>query len=292
MANLLKIFTFCLLSTHFLFAQSDSTQKKWRNVALWTAGGYATGMTGLSVLWYSQMKSTSFHWFDDNAEWQQVDKVGHSFTTFHLSRSAYKIFQNVGVPPQKAAIWGGITGFMMLSGVEIADGFMDGYGASLGDLGANFAGSLLLTSQELLWKETRFKLKFSFLPTSLAKKRPDVLGNGFVEELIKDYNGQTHWLSVDVYAFLKKKHPKFPKWLNLAFGYGASDMLYGKVAYNNIVGYAPYRRFYVGLDFDLSYIKTKSKFLNTIIFLVDMVRLPAPTLEFSKGQWKGHFLYF
>ena len=48
--------------------------------------------------------------------------------------------------------------------------------------------------------------KFSFHRTDYAPLRPDVLGDGLAEEIFKDYNGQTYWLSFDMDKFIK-----FPK---------------------------------------------------------------------------------
>ena len=77
----------------------------------------------------------------------------------------------------------------------------------------------------MIWNEARIKPKFSFTPTSFAQERPNVLGNGLHEEILKDYNGQTYWLSVDLYAFLNEES-KFPKWLNFVFGYGVNNIVY------------------------------------------------------------------
>ena len=61
--------------------------------------------------------------------------------------------------------------------------------------------------------------KFSFHTTKYASLRPNVLGSSLSEEIFKDYNGQTYWLSVNLHSFFKSS--KLPKWLNLAAGYGA-----------------------------------------------------------------------
>jgi hypothetical protein len=65
----------------------------------------------------------------------------------------------------------------------------------------------------------------NFHLTDYASKRPDVLGSNLPERIIKDYNGQTYWLSVNLHSFFKQS--KIPKWLNLAVGYGADGMLSG-----------------------------------------------------------------
>ena len=47
-----------------------------------------------------------------------------------------------------------------------------------------------------------------------------------MQQVLKDYNGQTYWLSANIWSFNKESN--FPRWLNVAFGYGADGMLYGE----------------------------------------------------------------
>ncbi len=54
----------------------------------------------------------------------------------------------------------------------------------------------------------------------------------------------------------------------------------------------PYRQFYLGLDFDLTAFKSKSGFVNTLITIANMIKLPAPTVEFSKSGATFHPFMF
>jgi hypothetical protein len=56
--------------------------------------------------------------------------------------------------------------------------------------------------------------------------RPNVLGENFLQQTLKDYNGQTYWLSINVASFLSDD-TRFPKWLNVAVGYGADGLIGG-----------------------------------------------------------------
>jgi hypothetical protein len=115
-----------------------------------------------------------------------------------------------------------------------------------------------------------------------------VLGDGLTSEILKDYNGQTYWLSVDMDKFIR-----FPKWLNLAAGYGAQGMIYARDRQNIEAGYRdPYRQYYLSLDFDLSAIKTRSKVVKTLIFVANMIKIPAPAIEFSSRGTRFHALHF
>jgi len=53
------------------------------------------------------------------------------------------------------------------------------------------------------------------------------------------------------------------------------------------------RQFYLSLDIDLTRIKTKSKFANTVLGAFGFIKFPFPAIEFNqngKTQFKG--LYF
>jgi hypothetical protein len=114
-----------------------------------------------------------------------------------------------------------------------------------------------------------------------------VLGDTWYSQIIKDYNGQTHWLSVDVDKFIR-----FPKWLNFAVGYGAEGMVFARDHQNIANDFNPYIQYYFSIDFYLTAIKKKSKALKTLIFIANMIKLPAPALEFSRNGMRFHTLYF
>ncbi|QLH34258.1 MAG: DUF2279 domain-containing protein [Cyclobacteriaceae bacterium] len=216
-----------------------------------------------------------------------MDKLGHTFSAFQLSAISSATWQWSNVAKQKSDRIGALTSFGVMSSIEILDGFSAGYGASLTDLIANAAGTGLYWGQQALWNETRIYPKYSFHRTHYAPIRPSLLGDGLAEEIVKDYNGQTQWLSFDMDKFMR-----FPKWLNISVGYGAEGMIFATDAGNHNAGYQPYRKFFIGIDFDLTALKSRNKTLNTLIFIANMVRLPAPALEFSNGRATGHIFYF
>ncbi|TAE00991.1 MAG: DUF2279 domain-containing protein [Bacteroidetes bacterium] len=285
------IFAIKILFVCPIFAQTDSiSSQKFKRLAIWSGVGYTASMIGLSELWYANSPRQSFRWFNDNLEWQQMDKLGHSFSTYQLTNFAFDALKNTGISEKKAVFYASSASFLMLSPIEIFDGYSANYGASWGDLLANFSGSALFASQYFLWKEQRIYPKFSFHTSNFASQRPNTLGKSFLEQVLKDYNGQTYWYSIDLYAFTKKKAFKY---LNLAFGYSGSNMLYAQDSQNLAVDLVPYRRFFVGLDIHLGHIPTKNKFLKKIFSLVNMIHLPAPTLEYNHLQgWIWHNLYF
>jgi hypothetical protein len=269
----------------------DSTVINKKRLHVLTIGGtagYATALVGLSHLWYADTESQSFRFFNDNAEWKQIDKVGHFFSGFYFSYATAQALKWSNVPDEKSDLIGALVGFGVLLPIEVLDGFSDAYGASTGDLLANAAGSAFYLGQRRLWNEIRLHPKFSFHRTKYAELRSDLLGNNLASEILKDYNGQTFWVSIDIDKFVR-----FPKWLNLAIGYGAEGMVYARDDQNVEAGYrTPYRQYYLSLDFDLTSIRSRSKVINTLLFIGNMIKLPSPTLQFSTKGTRFHTLYF
>ncbi len=295
-----KIYSFiiflALCSITGVKAQSDSLQKEKKArtafVIAGSAGAYVGTMAILASYWYGTDASSDFHFHNDNSQWEQVDKVGHFYSAFQISRVSAGMYRWAHHEQKKAAFYGTLTGIVLMTPIEILDGYSTSYGASSGDLMANLLGAGFFLGQELLWGEDRIKVKFSYSHSEFAAQRPEVLGSGFFERMIKDYNGQTYWLSFDTYLFTHKRKA-WTKWFNPAIGYGAEAMVYARDDENReLAGLDSYRQFYFTIDPNLAHLKTKSKFLNTMIFLIDGIKIPSPTLEFSNGQVQFHPLFF
>jgi uncharacterized protein YfiM (DUF2279 family) len=292
--------TFVLLSTG-LFAQSafntflipsDTLNIQRKNTVVISEVAF-TGLTLLALdqLWYADFERSKFQTINDNNEWLQMDKMGHVFTSYQLGKHGAQLLNWSGVSEKNQLIYGATLGFGFLTAVEILDGYSEAWGFSWGDIAANASGTGLYIGQELLWKEQRIALKYSFHQTRYAKIRPDKLGEGFLEEVLKDYNGQTYWLSANLHDFFKES--RVPKWLNVAFGYGAGGMLTGvKDVDNQLLTTIPrYRQYYLSFDVNLNKIKTNSPFLRTVLDLFNMIKIPFPTLEINKNGCVFHLFY-
>jgi len=272
---------------------STTTNKK---AIIWGVSGlgvaYGTSLYILNQTWYEQSNKTSFHFFNDIREWQQLDKAGHTWGSFHESRLGVDALRSAGVSSKKAIIYGGLLGFVLQSPIEWLDGYAPDYGASISDLGANALGSVAVITQELVWGQLRLQPKYSFHPSQLASLRQQVLGGTLLEQALKDYNGQTYWLAADVAAFLPQ-NTKYPRWLNLALGYGGEQMLFGEPDTNRQNGFRAYRQYYFTLDLNLMRIKTRSKFLRTAFYVLSSIHLPAPAVEYNQKQgFKFYPVYF
>ena len=300
------LFFFCLIARS-LTAQSDmnsytvakdSLNKKRLAAVIFTETALYSGtLIALNSLWYNDYAHSPFHFFNDNNEWLQMDKAGHLMTSYSVGRIGIDLMKWSGVERKKAICYGGVLGSVFLNTVEVLDGYSSGWGFSVGDLAANTAGSLFVIAQELAWDEQRIVLKYSFQQSKYAKYRPEILGKNLQENLIKDYNGQTYWLSLNLSSFMQKE-TRFPHWLNLAFGYGANGMTGAKknpvmVDNNgNQIYFDRYRQFYLSLDVDLTRIKTRYKFVNAVFKTIGFIKFPAPAIELNKNGVKASWLGF
>lgn len=54
-----------------------------------------------------------------------------------------------------------------------------------------------------------------------------------------------------------------------------------------------FRQYYLGLDVDLTKIKTKSKLLKTVFTAVNFIKIPVPTISYSSEEkFKFYAFYF
>lgn len=301
----MKLFVYCiaffLVVSHSLYSQSrlnqflkssDTLNKPRRNIVVLTEASLATlTLVGLNQLWYADYPRSKFKTINDSGEWLQMDKMGHVFSSYQLGRIGANTLYWSGVSKKDQLLYGSTLGLGFLTAVEVMDGFSREWGFSWTDMAANVAGTGLHVGQELLWQEQRILLKYSFHRTKYAQQRPNKLGNGLSEEFLKDYNGQTYWLSANINSFLKTNG--IPNWLNLAFGYGAEGMLTGDPNDVLFLNQNRTRQYYLSLDIDLSRIKTNSNLLKTIFDVFNVIKVPFPALELnSNGRIKWHYIYF
>lgn len=281
------------------FFQSSDTLNTSRLIgASITEGGLWGGsIGGLYFVWYKDFPKTKFHFFNDMGEWQQMDKMGHLTTAWNFARLSGGFNQWAGVSHKKSVLIGSLYSFAYMTTFEVLDAYNEAWGFSFPDVLANSSGIVLYAGQELLWQEQRIKLKFSAHHTSLAALRPDVLGDSFTSRLFKDYNGQTYWLSSSPFQFIKTDK----KWLDciqLSVGYSINRQLIGdgstyvSIENGEQMSFTPYRQYFLSLDLDWEQIPTNKKWLKWMYRTLNVVKIPFPTLEFSKGKWQAHAIYF
>jgi uncharacterized protein YfiM (DUF2279 family) len=274
------------------FSQQDTIHpKRLKMVVAAEAIGYGGSMAGVYGLWYKDVPYSSFHTFNDNAEWLQMDKIGHGVTSYYVGMAGYHALKWSGVNNKKSILLGGSLGLFFLTSVEIYDGYSSDWGFSWGDVAFNTLGAGFFIGQQFMWNEQRILLKYSYHQSNYVAQNPRLLGENFAQNVLKDYNGQTYWASINIASFLGDNN-QFPKWLNLAVGYGADGMI---GAFDNPTYSLAERerQYYLSLDIDLTRIKTKSKLANTVLGAFGFIKFPMPTVEFNqKSGFKFYPIYF
>lgn len=298
--GILLIFLFASFSV--CKAQQDSSRvasdidfgKRKKVFATSLISGYVTLSTGLYFAWYKDYEQSAFHSFNDWEEWLQMDKYGHSYSAYSQTLVAHQVAKWSGYSQDQALHIAAATSLIGQLTIEVMDGFTDEWGFSYGDMAFNLIGTGLYYAQEKLWQQQPFKLKFSYWPShyepALRLRADDLFGTG-TQKLLKDYNAQTYWLSMDLNHVFKDI--AWPQWLDLAIGYGA-DNLYGGFENEWEVNgeilrlpssdYKRTRQFYLALDYDLSEIQVRSGFLKTILGALNIFKWPAPAIEYNTDQ--------
>ena len=279
-------------------------KKKVKLVAYAQAISYATNFASLYSFWYKDYPKSSFHFFDDNGEYLQVDKVSHMYGAYIGGKMSMQMWKWAGVS-KKNYVWiGGMTGLAYMTAIEVMDGFSEHWGFSYGDYIANVTGTTFLVGQELLWDEQRIQIKYSthyetYSDPSLERFAIRTDGKDKTDRIFKNYNPQTYWLSANLKSFFKKSN--IPSWLNIAVGYGAENIIgayHTELIDINGVStraddiYPRYRQWYLAPDIDLTKIKTKSKLLKTVLFVLNSFKFPTPSLELSQGKVKWNWIHF
>ncbi len=155
--------------------------------------------------------------------------------------------------------------------VELGDGFSS-YNFSPDDLASNILGIGygILQVKKPFFKN--FKVKWSYYPT------PSNLFQNKKKSITDDYDGHLYWLSCNVHNLLPKKmQPYWPRFLNLAVGYGVKNRMPGV---NDPIA----RKFTFGIDYNISSIPLKGASWKLVKDFLDLFHFPAPGIRKIQGE--------
>jgi hypothetical protein len=290
------IFIFCSMISQHMLAQppflppsNEFRKDRLERVVFSELAIFTITSIGLYYLWYKKFPKRKFHSFNDGKEWLQIDKVGHATTAYNISSMQYDLMRWSGVQRNDAILSATLTSMLYLSIIEVMDGFSTNWGFSGYDMLANFSGTALFAAQQYGWNEQRIGMKVSARLTPFAKENKRLLGSNWPSRIMKDYNGQTYWLSFNLRSFLPV-NTDVPEWTNLALGYGATGMTRAFPSEQSAKN--RYRRFFLSPDADVFRIPSKHS-LESAAYLGKFIKLPAPSIEFnSKRKFKLHAIYF
>ncbi|MCB0669560.1 MAG: DUF2279 domain-containing protein, partial [Saprospiraceae bacterium] len=282
------------------------------------AGGtvlYGATVVGLNKAWYKGYDRSSFHFFNDWGEWNNLDKTGHLFTSYFETELSYRGCRWIGINEKKSRWLAAGLGLFYQSTIEFFDAYSERWGFSIYDMAFNIGGTGIFFVQEQLWNDQRIRLKVSSWPkkyspntilandlmsmSSLRDRTDDLFGTNFFERYLKDYNAQTIWVSFNINAFIPEA--RIPPWLNIAVGYGSKN-LYGGFSNTwkteNAVftlpeeTYPRLREWYLAPDIDFRKIKTQNALLKTLFNILNIFKIPSPAIEYnSQNKWKWHWIF-
>jgi hypothetical protein len=216
----------------------------------------------------------------------QMDKLGHAFTGYMITNEVNRLHYWAAGKRQP---WvGAVYALSYLSALELMDGFSSGWGFSGSDMLANGVGVGIAFSQDHFFKRQLIIPKFSFSRSTYSVLRPETLGSTYSEQLLKDYNGQTYWLSVPIGSFLNL--PKGFKWICISLGYGCDAKLVG--SQNAWNGFNARRQVYLSFDIDYSSLAPRHPKLNKVLTHLNFIKVPFPSLEFSSDKTRFHWISF
>lgn len=286
------------------FLTRAQVKKRVRTVAIVNIAGYSAAMVGLYSTWYKNYPQSKFHFFNDDAEWKGIDKVGHMYSAYAESKASMELWRWTGIGRTKRILLGGFSGALYQTTIETLDGFSSEWGWSWGDFTANMLGSGLLVSQEFAWDEQRVQLKWSFHRKHygdrvLNERSDDIFGKSDPERFLKDYNGQTYWLSTTLKPFFPGSN--IPDWLQLSVGtgiegvFGARSNIAKDDRGNTVFDRSDIKRvrqWYFAPDIDLTRIKTSRKGLKLALNILNIVKFPTPSLGYSNGRFSWNWVHF
>ncbi|MEO8861918.1 MAG: DUF2279 domain-containing protein [Ginsengibacter sp.] len=276
----------------FLPASANFDRQRFNVVILSEAGISTLATIGLEFLWYKKFPKSRFHFFNDNNEWLNMDKVGHATSAYNIAAVQYNVMRWTGVN-KTTSLWVGIAtalGYMTM--IEVSDGFSKEWGFSPGDMIANVSGVAMFGAQQAAWHQQRILMQFSYHNSIFSKYNPGELGRNLPQRILKDYNGQSYWLSFNMSSFMGKTN--FPKWITANLGYGASGMISAvhnpsEVNGKNVPSFLRERKLFLGVSgaFTANNATIYPSWLN-------ILKIPAPVAQWNLTSDKISFrpLYY
>ena len=272
------IFLTLPITNYAKITDSLKTRRTLINTSLISSS--ALSYFGLYQLWYKEYPATSFHFFNDLHEWNYMDKIGHVCTAYHLNKFTYNLLssQKINKPLLKSSIYS----FAYMLGIEAFDAFYQKWGFSNYDLISNGIGTFIFAIQQKTIQNQIINIKFSSHQSNIAHCRPNLLGKNAVEQVFKDYNGQTYWVTLNIHEIFKQRI-NILRYINLAIGYsieGFTGARNNNVIDCNCIECENLNRkssVLLSLDLNLESLKGKNRLLDLLIKPFSILKIPAPT---------------
>jgi uncharacterized protein YfiM (DUF2279 family) len=289
MLKLVCLFALLLTTVINSYCQTEYESKKWKKPVLYS--GYSLAYVGFSYQmsqhFFTQTPISPFHIRQDWKTWKGMDKFYHAYGSYQLSSIFYQMNKWAGIDSIKSLHLAFLESVIFSTTKEYFDGRVAVGGWSWYDIGMNNLGNLNFYLQQRLLGSQKIQYKFSYFSSGLQAYNPGTLGTSKLNYWMKDYNGETFWLSSSLGDWKLTQH----KWLNaigLTIGYGAHNVIseYSNPPHLNL---SRYNQYYLGLDINWQQIETSNKTLKTLFFILNRFRFPLPSLELnSMGKLTFH----
>jgi hypothetical protein len=213
-----------------------------------------------------------FHLYDSPYS-LHADKFGHAlFSDFSadIIRTSYVL---AGLTPKRAAWIGASVSLLTEFIVEFEDGFKategpngeEYFGFSFGDIAADLTGASLPLLKTYFPEVRRFDLKMSLWPSHAYRA-------GYYDNIFHDYESQVHWGSFEVHDLIGGG---WPKWLNVAVGYGIENTSKPARAQN----LPRSGQIYLALDLNPRGLGLEGTAWETVAQVLSHIRINSPALQ-------------
>ena len=285
MKNIFFLFIYLFTSVCISQTNKNNTYKKIANIGI-SSTGYIGFTYEMSQHFFSSPANSQFHFKNDLNTWRGMDKLFHAYGSYQLSSIFYQLNRWSGIDSNKALNLAFLESTIISTTKEYCDGRVTVGGWSWYDIAMNATGNSLFYFQQRLFRRQIIQYKYSYFTSGLQSYNPSVLGTSNKNYWLKDYNGETFWLSTSL-GNLNLTQNKWLKFWGISLGYGGHNLI--REFDNGIINLPRYSQAYIGLDIDWSQITTTNKYLKTLFFILNKFRFPLPCIEYtSQNQFKFH----
>jgi hypothetical protein len=173
-------------------------------------------------------------WFARDSAHGGADKLGHAWTASASASLFAAVYRHWEYAPDEAAAYGALSGYGLMTLVEVGDAMSTQYGFSYEDQIMNTAGALLGYARERFPRvHSLVDYRVQYLPTSRVRRGEDL-------DIFTDYSGSTYLLAFKA-AGVPALRRTWLRWFEVHAGFyarGFEEVAAGENAYPNRTLYA------------------------------------------------------
>jgi len=264
-----------------------------------------SGIIGINSMAYLKFTYETSHRFfttyhyspfifkNDIAYSMVMDKAFHLYLSTIISSVNYHLYRGAGFNKKNAIILTATNTMLIGFTKEWIDAHIDVGGFSWIDMLSNMVGVGGALYQEHLWNHQKIIFKYSYRDSPWAQYNPSELGANQFTRMFRDYNAITFWMSTPLSTFINihsdRSNLGWKDIVSISFGYGVNGMLSQKdntsiELLHGLEEIFRIREYTLALDLHLSNIPTKSKVLKNLFFVLDHIKIPLPSIQYSSDR--------